>query len=274
MLPATEPRVFRIRGGNQQLPARLAAVAGAGVLTQASVEEVVLGEDGRYSLRLAAYRGSQHGCSCGDSGDGPAGGAAPPAAAGPKGGGQQRPLLNELREPALLALPPCGCAGGRGGQAGCEGRQLQEDSLTRSSSQPAANNLTMLGPFDVVIMATPLEAAALRFSGMPPPRRPPRSYQQTFVTLVQGHVAPEYFGLPPGEAMPYGEPGLRLLLTGPGAAGPQGAPSVHLAAARPPPPHAGHCKKRRGLAGGAAQAAGGGAGRGGPAGWRRACRGL
>ena len=51
------------------------------------------------------------------------------------------------------------------------------------------------GPFDTVIIASPLEASGLAFVGIHLPIIPARKYQQVVTTLVKGSVRPSYFGL-------------------------------------------------------------------------------
>lgn len=210
LLPATDPTVFSIRGGNQQLAPALAKKAGVGVLTSLDVESVALRSDGRFDVipsadaATGAAAVSSGGCPC--SADGaaeqqeaasdaqlPLQGLAAAAAGGvaPKGGDQQRRLVGQQHEEqqGLEARCRCRCAG-----AGAA-----------ASRTPAANPHPPLGPFDAVILATPLEGSSLTFLGFDPPRMPSRQYQTTITTLVRGAVRPEYFGIADEPAMPFSE---------------------------------------------------------------------
>lgn len=119
LLPATDPRCFRIRGGNSQLAPGVLRVANATVACPAAVASVRRLPDGTFQLELGQ-----------DGGGGPGGTAA-----------QQ-------------------------------------------------------GPFDAVIIATPLEASGLSLQGIDGvPHIPARKYQQTVTTIIKGAVRPSYFGL-------------------------------------------------------------------------------
>jgi hypothetical protein len=63
------------------------------------------------------------------------------------------------------------------------------------------------GPFDAVVIATPLEAAKLGFVGMDLPHIPHRKYQRTVSTVIRGKLDPAYFGV---TAMPGGNAPLSL----------------------------------------------------------------
>ena len=50
------------------------------------------------------------------------------------------------------------------------------------------------GPFDAVVIATPLEQANLSFQGHTLPQLPARRYQRTVTTYVRGTLRPSAFG--------------------------------------------------------------------------------
>lgn len=50
------------------------------------------------------------------------------------------------------------------------------------------------GPFDAVVIATPLEQANLSFQGHTLPQLPARKYQRTVTTYVRGTLRPSAFG--------------------------------------------------------------------------------
>ena len=50
------------------------------------------------------------------------------------------------------------------------------------------------GPFDAVVIATPLEQANLSFQGHTLPQLPARKYQRTVTTFVRGVLRPSAFG--------------------------------------------------------------------------------
>ena len=50
------------------------------------------------------------------------------------------------------------------------------------------------GPFDAVVIATPLEQADLSFLGHTLPQLPARKYQRTVTTFVRGALRPSAFG--------------------------------------------------------------------------------
>ena len=50
------------------------------------------------------------------------------------------------------------------------------------------------GPFDAVVVATPLEQANLSFQGYALPQLPARKYQRTVTTYVRGVLRPSAFG--------------------------------------------------------------------------------
>eukprot|EP00884_Botryococcus_braunii_P013711 jgi/Botrbrau1/22340/Bobra.0002s0018.1 len=51
------------------------------------------------------------------------------------------------------------------------------------------------GPFDAVVIATPLEEAGLEFIGVDLPYIPPRKYRHTVTTVVHGRLSSAYFGV-------------------------------------------------------------------------------
>jgi prenylcysteine oxidase/farnesylcysteine lyase len=130
LLPATDPGVWRIRGGNGRLAPAVLRAANATVRCPAAVSAVRRLEDGRFQLELGPQQdqGPEH---CGAD--------------------QEQQLA---------------------GQLGAE------------------------GPFDAVILATPLESSGLSLEGLPDkPLIPARKYQKVVTTIVKGSVRPSYFGL-------------------------------------------------------------------------------
>jgi hypothetical protein len=61
--------------------------------------------------------------------------------------------------------------------------------------------LKVLGAYDAVVVATPLELTTLIFSGFRVPDMPQRNFQTTVATLVKGKLRPAYFGV---QRMPKG----------------------------------------------------------------------
>jgi prenylcysteine oxidase/farnesylcysteine lyase len=95
----------------------------------------------------------------------------------------------------------CGDADQTGSQRrqGQQQQQPGEQGGEQAVGEAAAGSTQA---FDVVVVATPLEAAGLEFQGLDLPTVPSRKYQQTVTTIVKGDVRPSYFGL---ASMDYGE---------------------------------------------------------------------
>jgi len=68
-------------------------------------------------------------------------------------------------------------------------------------------------PYDIVVVAVPMQLANISFEGIALPRIPRREYKQVVVTIIRGVPRPTFFGLPHSEGMPYHE----VLVTGNGA---------------------------------------------------------
>ncbi|KAI7841413.1 hypothetical protein COHA_004808 [Chlorella ohadii] len=141
LLPATDPGVWRIRGGNGRLPPAVLCAANATVRCPVAVSAVRRLEDGRFQLDLASQQG-----------------------------------------------------------------QAAEQDKTQQQGRPAVQQGAE-GPFDAVILATPLEGSGISLEGLPDkPLIPARKYQKArategsagglvVTTIVKGSVRPSYFGL-------------------------------------------------------------------------------
>lgn len=125
MLPAMDPRVFKIKGGNEQLPQRLLQGAGVHLKRGWSVEEVRSAKGCRFELH-AKYRGHRSG-----------------------------------------------------------------DSL---ASKKMPWEQVVSGPYEAVVVATPLEHSHLRFYGVNVRRPPMRTFQRVVTTFVVGCLRASYFG--------------------------------------------------------------------------------
>ncbi|GAB4820077.1 hypothetical protein N2152v2_007123 [Parachlorella kessleri] len=204
LLPSTDPQVFSIKGGNQQLAQKLVAKAGATVLTGVAVGEVAARTDGRFDVALAAA-----GCRDTETAQ-PWRPVEAGAVAAAAIGGKQQPqdllsggaggswvdfdspdALQQRRLQAQQEVPDQ--------LAGCSGTgRLKAAAAGGAGAQGPA-----YGPFDAVILAAPLELSGIAVSGVELPRIPPRKYQTTVTTIVEGELRPAYFGLPEEDGMPY-----------------------------------------------------------------------
>ncbi len=131
LLPATDPGVWRIRGGNGRLPPAVLCAANATVRCPVAVSAVQRLEDGRFQLDLASQQG-----------------------------------------------------------------QAAEQDKTQRQGRPAVQQGAE-GPFDAVILATPLEGSGISLEGLPDkPLIPARKYQKARATegsaggLVQAFQGP------------------------------------------------------------------------------------
>lgn len=71
---------------------------------------------------------------------------------------------------------------------------MQPANLARNSPDQYQQVQQDLGPFDAVIVATPLEDSGLALQGLSPePKLPPRTYQQTTTSFVTGYVDAGFF---------------------------------------------------------------------------------
>ena len=138
LLPATDPGVWRIRGGNGRLPPAVLCAANATVRCPVAVSAVRRLEDGRFQLDLASQQG-----------------------------------------------------------------QAAEQDKTQQQGRPAVQQGAE-GPFDAVILATPLEGSGISLEGLPDkPLIPARKYQKARATegsaggLVQAFQGPMH-GRAPG----------------------------------------------------------------------------
>lgn len=81
-------------------------------------------------------------------------------------------------------------------------------SFTDAKNAPTEND-AQIEPYDVVVVAVPLQLSNISFEGITLPRIPRREYKQVVVTIIRGVPRPTFFGLPYSEGMPYHE----ILLT-------------------------------------------------------------
>jgi hypothetical protein len=71
----------------------------------------------------------------------------------------------------------------------------QQQHRQPAGGSAAQDRLQELGPFDAVIIATPLEGSALELKGFDSiPQLPKRTYQHTTTSFVTGHVNAAFFG--------------------------------------------------------------------------------
>jgi hypothetical protein len=80
----------------------------------------------------------------------------------------------------------------------------QQDQQTKQQQQQTGKlSITEFGPFDGVVLATPLEGSAIELQEVLPPGDvlPKREYQSTVTTYVTGALNPSYFKVrcQPGE---------------------------------------------------------------------------
>lgn len=81
--------------------------------------------------------------------------------------------------------------------------QPSEEQHKQQQQQEVTKQVQEYGPYDAVILATPLEGSGLDLKGLDPePQLPPRSYQQTTTSFVTGYLNASFFDradLEPGD---------------------------------------------------------------------------
>jgi hypothetical protein len=166
-LPAANPEVYSIKEGNAALPRKLAAAAKLQALhLETNVQSISIDSIGKFTLTVRPTAATA---------------AAKQPAATAAAAGSYYPADHSSSSISDDEQP--------------HQQQQQQEEVTREVQE--------YGPYDAVILATPLEGSGLSLKGLDPePQLPPRSYQQTTTSFVTGYLDASFFDradLAPGD---------------------------------------------------------------------------
>jgi hypothetical protein len=178
-LPAAKPEVYSIKEGNAALPRKLAAAAKLQALhLQTSVQSITIDSSGMFTLSVQPT-------------------AATVAAKQPAA----KPEAADPYYPADHSSSSSSSSGHQHLQQ--QQQQPSEEQHKQQQQQEVTKQVQEYGPYDAVILATPLEGSGLDLKGLDPePQLPPRSYQQTTTSFVTGYLDASFFDradLEPGD---------------------------------------------------------------------------